>query len=65
MLIMYLIASIIGGGARAAMVGQHSLLLGLLAAPPGGSLLALAVAPRALRRSPKRQSLPSDDVVWC
>jgi hypothetical protein len=65
MLVMYLVASILGGGATAALVGQHSLLLGLLAAPLGGSLSALAAAPLALRRFPKRPSLPSDDVVWC
>ncbi len=65
MAIIYMVASIIGGGATAALVGQHSLLLGLLAAPLGGSLSALAATPLALRRSPKRQALPSDDVVWC
>jgi hypothetical protein len=65
MLIVYLVASIIGGGATAALVGQHSLLLGLLAAPLGGSLSALAAAPFAMHRSSEWQALPSDDVVWC
>src|SRR5215213_2711341 len=41
MIIIYMAASIIGGTATAALVGQHGLLLGLLAAPLGGSLSAL------------------------
>jgi len=64
MIIIYMAASIIGGTATAALVGQHSLLLGLLAAPLGGSLSALAAIPLALGGLPKRQSVPSD-VVWC
>jgi hypothetical protein len=65
MVVAYMVASIIGGGATAALVGQHSLLLGLLAAPLGGSVSVLAASVLALRSSPKRQIPLSDDLVWC
>ncbi len=65
MVIAYMVASIVGGGATAALVGQHSLLLGLLAAPLGGSLAASAAAALAPHRSPERHAVLSDDVIWC
>ena len=66
MIIVYMAASIIGGAATATLVGQHSLLLGLLAAPLGGSLAALVAAPLALQGSLSRKShaIPPE-VVWC
>ena len=64
MIIIYMAASIIGGTVTAALAGQQGLLFGLLAAPLGGSLSALAVAPLALGRSAKSEGLPSG-VVWC
>ena len=64
MIIVYTTASIIGGAATVALGGQHSLLLGVLAAPLGGSLVALATALFALRRSSRTQTAPPD-VIWC
>jgi hypothetical protein len=69
MVMVYLVAAIIGGTATVSLVGQYSFLLGLLAAPFGASLLALATAlvlatvPLALRRSSKTQAIPPD-VIW-
>ena len=66
MLILYAAASILGGTATAALVAPHGLLLGLLAAPFGGSLAALAVARLALpNSSPRARKAVPPDVVWC
>ena len=64
MFVIYLAASVIGGAATAVLMGQHGLLIGLLMAPLGGSLFALAATLIALRRSRKPRPIPPD-VVWC
>ena len=67
MIIVYMVASLIGGTATAALVAPHSLVLGLFAVPLGGSLAAVATASLALlngSRSDAGQSIPPD-VVWC
>ena len=63
MIFIYMAASMIGGAATAALVGQHSVLLGLIAAPLGGSLSALAAAPLAAAGS-RNEAVPPE-VVWC
>jgi hypothetical protein len=66
MVIVYMAASIIGGAATFSLVGQHSLLLGLLAAPLGGSLSALAATSLAARSpSPRERAAVPPEVVWC
>ena len=65
MFVIYMATCLIGGAATAALVGQYSVWLGLLAAPLGGSLSALAATPLALRRSANRhgETMPHG-VVW-
>ncbi len=67
MVIVYAVASLLGGLFTAMLSGQYGLLLGLFAAPFGGSLLALAAAALAFGgqgiRSCKRVIPPK--IVWC
>ncbi len=65
MVIIYLASSLIGGAASAALIGQHSLLLGLLAAPLGGSLTAGAAALWAARELPLKKADIPQGVLWC
>ena len=64
MIIVYAATSIVGGAAATALASQQNLLLGLLAAPIGGSLSVLAVALILLCRPARREALPSR-IVWC
>ncbi len=68
MIIVYVVASVLGGLFTAMLSGQYGLLLGLFAAPFGGSLLALAAATLAFdgqgSRSHKRDGIPPK-IVWC
>ena len=64
MTIIYMAASIIGGAAAAALVGQSGLALALLAAPIGGSLSALATAQLVNTSTASRQGVPPE-IVWC
>ena len=68
MVIVYAVASLLGGLFTAMLSGQYGLLLGMFAAPFGGSLLALAAAALAFGgqgvRSFKRDVI-SPEIVWC
>lgn len=65
MFVIYMATCLTGTAATAALVGQYSLWLGLLAAPLGGSVSALAATPLALRRpaNRRRETMPQG-VVW-
>ena len=62
MVIALIVAGLGGAVLTAALVGQHSLLLGLLLAPFGGSLSALLLALLVLLRSRRgpREPEPPD-----
>jgi hypothetical protein len=68
MVIVYSTVSLLGGLITAMIVGQHSLPLGILAAPFGGSLSAVAAAALVFGKggSParEREVVPAG-VVWC
>jgi hypothetical protein len=68
MVVFYSAASLFGALVTALLIGQHNLMLGLMAAPFGGSLSAAAAAALILfrRSSPplKRKTVPPA-VVWC
>jgi hypothetical protein len=68
MVIVYAVASRLGGLFTAILFGQYGLMLGLFAAPFGGSLLALSAAALAFDgqgvRSHKRDVIPPE-IVWC
>ena len=67
MVIIYMVATIVGGAATAALFGQHGLLTALVAAPFGGSLMATATALFLVQRSPssaRSRDVPQG-VVWC
>lgn len=68
MVIIYMVAAIVGAITIATLLGHHSLTLGVIAAPFGGSLVAGAVAVLAYTM----HSLPHSElevvppgVVWC
>jgi hypothetical protein len=68
MVIIYMVAAIIGTISTATLFGQHSVTLGVLAAPFGGSLVAGAAASLVYARhsllSSERETVPPG-VVWC
>jgi hypothetical protein len=68
MLLLYSAADLLGALVTALLLGQHSVLLGLMAAPFGGSLSIAAAAALILLRggSPhlERKTVPPG-VVWC
>jgi hypothetical protein len=67
MIIFYSAVSLLGAVVTALLLGQHSLMLGLMAAPFGGSLSAAAAALILFRRSSphlSRRTVPPG-VVWC
>ena len=67
MIIIYMAVSIVGATITALLAGSQSWVLGLLAAPFGGSLLAAAVVfALGQRHSSSRevQTIPPS-VVWC
>ncbi len=63
MIVVYMTASVLGGAATAAWMGQQDLLLGLVTAPLGGSLAALAATPLAFYGRDD-SGIPAE-VVWC
>ncbi|MPR12705.1 hypothetical protein [Microvirga tunisiensis] len=74
MVVAYAFLSIIGGLITAFLFGQNNLMVGLLAAPLGGSLLVAVAAPlytlasSSLRKasSSTREASPvPSGVVWC
>jgi hypothetical protein len=68
MVIVYAAVSLLGALFTAMLFGQYGLLLGVFAAPFGGSLLALAAAALAFEvqgsQFYKRDIIPPE-VVWC
>ncbi len=68
MVIIYMVAAIIGATITASLLGQHSLILGVLAAPFGGSLVAGATAMLVFAMhgvsSSKPETVPPG-IVWC
>ncbi len=67
MVIIYMVASVVGGAATAALFAQDGLLTALVAAPFGGSLMATATALFLVQRIPssaRSRDVPQG-VVWC
>ena len=66
MLVLYALASVIGGLLTALLLGLYSPIVGLLVAPLGGSLLVvLAALLIALPSSSRKPSSVPPGVVWC
>jgi hypothetical protein len=68
MVIIYMVAAIAGAIITASLLGQHSLTLGTLAAPFGGSLVAGATAVLVYAMHGLSSSEPEvvpPGVVWC
>ncbi len=68
MVIIYMVTAIIGALITASLLGQHSLTLGALAAPFGGSLVAGATAVLICAMHGCSSSEPEvvpPGVVWC
>ena len=66
MLVLYMCASIIGGLLTALLLGAYSPIIGLLAAPLGGSFLITIAALLIALPSPSRKESPiPPGVVWC
>ena len=68
MVIIYMVASIIGAIITATLLGHHSLTLGVLAAPFGGSLVAAATAVLVYAMHGLVHSKPETvppGIVWC
>ena len=68
MVIVYSTVSLLGGLITAMTVGQHSLPLGILTAPFGGSLSAVAAAALVFGKASslaREQEAVPPGVVWC
>jgi hypothetical protein len=62
MVIIYAVVSIVGAATTAALLGQHSLLFAVVAAPLGGSLSA-AVCAVVFASYDRSEAIPPH-VVW-
>jgi hypothetical protein len=68
MVIIYMAAAMSGAIITASLLGQHSLILGALAAPFGGSLFAGATAVLVYAMhgwSPSEPEIVPPGIVWC
>jgi zinc transporter ZupT len=67
MVVAYAFLAVIGGLITAFLLGQSNLMVRLLAAPLGGSLLVAVAAPlyTLLHSSPREARPIPPGVVWC
>ena len=67
MVVAYAFLAIIGGMITGFLLGQNNLMVGLLAAPLGGSLLVAVAAPlySLVHSSSREARLVPPGVVWC